>query len=223
MSLTTVQIPAIAKHTATVVFMHGLGDSGHGWYPVGEMLAPRLPHIKWIFPNAPNQPVTLNGGAKMPSWYDIVALNAFAKEDKVGLLASSKCITDLISNEVKGGIPADRIVLGGFSQGAVVALLGGLTSNSTYAGLVALSGYLALRTEIQQLKTTANDSTPIFMGHGYEDEVVNYEYGKMSSEFLKTELHANVDFKTYRGIGHSTHPKELEDLTAFLGKVLPTI
>ncbi|KAI8928320.1 Phospholipase/carboxylesterase/thioesterase [Entophlyctis helioformis] len=217
-------VPPSAAHTATVVFLHGLGDSGYGWHPVGEMFAPRFPHIKWLFPHAPNVPVTLNGGMRMPAWYDIKSLNAGAGgEDEAGMLATVEQVNALIKSEIDNGIPASRIILGGFSQGSAMSLLTCLLSEKKLAGIVALSGYLPLNNKIAGLKTSANDDTPILMGHGSADSVVNFEWGKASAEFLKYRLKAKVDFKTYYGMEHSTSPKELEDVATFIGSALPQV
>lgn len=117
-----VVIPASVKQTATIIFSHGLGDTAAGWSPFAHSLKSRHPHIKWILPTAPNQPVTLNGGMPMPSWFDIRSLTPPvmgqpSMEDEAGMLTSSRRISQLISDEVDNGIPSDRIVVAGFSQG----------------------------------------------------------------------------------------------------------
>ncbi|KNE56593.1 hypothetical protein AMAG_02387 [Allomyces macrogynus ATCC 38327] len=213
---------AKAKHTASVIFLHGLGDSGAGWAGIAPMLANALPHVKWVFPNAPVQPVTLNMGMRMPSWYDIYSLDREqAKQDEKGMLESAGKIQDLINNEVeKHGIPTDRIVVGGFSQGSAISLLTLVTSPVKLAAIVALSGYLPLTPKFDELHKTVNDQTPVWMGHGDSDEVVAYKWGSQSAEFLK-EKGYNVDFNTYRWMGHSANDQELMDLTMFLKNVIP--
>ncbi|KAG5440241.1 hypothetical protein PCANB_001811 [Pneumocystis canis] len=144
-------IPSRARHTATIIFAHGLGDSGTGWSFLGEEIGNKnsFQHIKWIFPNAPNQPVTINMGLKMPSWYDIFSLNDInEKEDEEGMLKSVQQLQHFITQEVEQGILSERIIIGGFSQGSVISLLTGLTSERKLGGIIGLSGYLPLRNKI---------------------------------------------------------------------------
>ncbi|KAJ1955519.1 hypothetical protein IWQ62_005510, partial [Dispira parvispora] len=118
--------------------MHGLGDSGHGWAPVFRDIRGFLPHVKFIFPHASVQPVTLNGGMAMPSWYDIFTLDKInAKEDREGMLRTIAHVNELITEEIETSkLSSDRIVVAGFSQGAAMALLTGLTSERKLAGMV---------------------------------------------------------------------------------------
>ncbi|KAJ1660144.1 hypothetical protein IWQ61_000875 [Dispira simplex] len=220
--LQSVVLAATKKHTATVIFMHGLGDSGHGWASVIRDIRGLLPHVKFILPHAPSQPVTLNGGMRMPSWYDIFSLDKInAKEDREGMLRAITRINELVTEEMESSkLPSDRIVVAGFSQGAALALLTGLTSERKLAGMAALSGYLPLREDIFAMAADANKNTPIFMAHGDSDMVVNYQFGKGSAELLK-QHHYQVDFNTYEGLGHSALPEELQDLARFFWKVLP--
>ncbi|KAJ3312115.1 hypothetical protein HDV04_003369 [Boothiomyces sp. JEL0838] len=219
-SLKAAIVQPTAKHTATVIFLHGLGDTGLGWEPVGRMLAPAFKHVKWIFPHAPHKKVTLNMGMAMPAWYDIYSLDkSTAKEDESGMLATVEEINRLIKTEIDAGISSDKIVLGGFSQGGAMTLLTGLTTNHKLGALVALSGYLPLSSKIESIKASVNDKTPIFMGHGTDDQVVQYEWGKKSMETLKS-MGFNVTFRPYSGMGHSACDDELRDLSQFLSSKL---
>ncbi|KAJ3066598.1 hypothetical protein HDU98_010109 [Podochytrium sp. JEL0797] len=219
MSLQSVIVPAATKHTATIFFLHGLGDSGHGWAPVGEQLSGLFPHVKFVFPNAPSIPITLNGGYKMPGWYDIISLDhKVRKEDEKGMLETVERINKLITDEIASGIKSKRIVLGGFSQGAAMTLLTSLKSDIKLAGFVGLSGYLPLADKLAESHSDTNQWTPYFMGHGDSDEVVAYEWGRLSAEKMKDVLGRQVVFKTYRGMGHSTTNAELSDLAKFLGE-----
>ncbi|TPX57482.1 hypothetical protein PhCBS80983_g03813 [Powellomyces hirtus] len=221
-ALKVVTVPAISKHTATVFFLHGLGDSGHGWAPVAKMLQPLLPHVKFVLPHAPERPITINFGTKMPGWYDIQALGPGGKEDPEGVATSISQVSQLIEDEIKGGIPADRIVLGGFSQGGAVTNIYSLGGSHKLAGLVALSSYVPLTEKrLEQIQNPTNKETPMFMGHGDADQVVAHKWGKMSYDKI-VELGKKVEpFKTYRGMGHSSSPEEISDVGAFLKKVLP--
>ncbi len=157
--LQSITVPATTKHTATVIFLHGLGDSGAGWAPVARLLSrnPKLHHIKWILPHAPVQRVTLNMGMSMPSWFDIASLDADLmgglsedgiradrSEDQQGILSSALAVSNIITKEVDDGIDSKKIVVGGFSQGAALTLVTGLTSERRLGGLVCLSGWLPM-------------------------------------------------------------------------------
>ncbi|PVU93852.1 hypothetical protein BB561_002983 [Smittium simulii] len=207
-------------HTATVVFLHGLGDSGHGWAPIADSLEKHLPHVKFIFPHAPVQPVTLNYGMEMNSWYDIYSLKDRTKQDEKGVLESVDKIKKLLNEEISSGISSDRIVLGGFSQGAAISYTTGLSFESKLAGIVALSGYIPIDKKTMELATEINKSTKIFIGHGTSDTVVDYELGVESAEELK-KMSYNVEFNSYEGLDHSSCLQELSDLTRFLTSVIP--
>ncbi|KAF9575563.1 hypothetical protein EC968_002499 [Mortierella alpina] len=220
--LTAVVQDATTKHTATVVFLHGFGDSGAGWAPVGEQLGPYLPHVKFIFPNAPAIPIAVNGGMLTPAWYNILSMSTINREqDERGLLSSQQQVMQTIREEVeKNKIPANRIVIGGFSQGCALALLTALTSELKFAGVIALSGYMPLHSKIMSMAANANKKTPIFFGHGDADQVVKYEYGQQTSEFLQTHGY-NVQFHTYPRMDHSVCPEELRDMLNFLKETIP--
>ena len=143
-------------HTATVIFLHGLGDSGHGWLPVAKQLwaVPGLSHVKWILPHAPSIPITLNGGMRMPGWFDLSTLDKLADptaEDEAGLRRAVEAVDKLVQAEVDAGTPEGRIVLGGFSQGGAVALLTAISGRRKLAGVVALSTWVPLSHKAEQV------------------------------------------------------------------------
>ncbi|PIA19596.1 acyl-protein thioesterase-1 [Coemansia reversa NRRL 1564] len=221
MSLSSVVLQARSAHTASVIFIHGLGDSGNGWKPVAQLLSQNMPHVKFVLPHAPEQPVTLNGGFRMPSWYDIRSLDSIASnEDEDGMNTSMQKINDLIRAEIDSGTPANRIVLGGFSQGGAMTLFTGLQSEYRLAGLAVLSAYLPIRQRILTRATDSSKHTPIFHGHGTADEIVLYQYGEMTHNVLKKSGY-NVEFHSYEHMGHSTCEDEIRDLNAFLRKCIP--
>ncbi|KAF9195286.1 hypothetical protein BGZ51_002801 [Haplosporangium sp. Z 767] len=222
--LTSIVQQARSNHSATVIFLHGLGDSGAGWAPVGEELGQYLPHVKFIFPNAPQTPVTLNYGMKMPSWYDIKSLaNVDADQDEEGMLKSRQQVMQIIREEVEvNGIPANRIVVGGFSQGCAMSLLTCLTAEYRFAGIIALSGYMPLHGKVMNMASEASRKIPILWGHGDADQIVRYDYGVQSVELLKKNKY-NVKFNTYRNMGHSSCPQEIRDVLQFLGETLPPV
>ncbi|EJF62227.1 Phospholipase/carboxylesterase [Dichomitus squalens LYAD-421 SS1] len=222
------------KHSATVIFVHGLGDTGAGWQPVAEMLArdPQLQHVKWVLPHAPIQPVTANGGMRMPSWFDIYEFGSInAREDETGMLQTVHSLNQLITAEVDAGVPANRIVLGGFSQGAGMTLLTGLTNERRLAGLAVLSGWLPLRNKVKAMLSDHAKKLPVFWGHGEDDPIVGFDKATMSLQFLqqigipKVEpekvLEGGIEFHAYPDLGHSADPQEIAELQTFLQKVIP--
>jgi len=222
------------KHTATVIFVHGLGDSGHGWEPVAQMFNkdPELNHVKWILPHAPSKPVTANFGMAMPSWFDIKSFGFKAEEDEKGMLESSRQLNELITAEIDGGLDANRIVLGGFSQGGAMSLLTGLTSERKLAGLAVLSGFLPLRHKFKAMLSDHARSTPIFWGHGSVDPLVSYEMCEKSVAFLSKECRVKelgetdkavvgLRCKIYQGMEHSSCPEEMDDLRSWLKSIIP--
>ncbi|KAL7414352.1 putative acyl-protein thioesterase-1 [Mrakia frigida] len=245
--LTYLTVAPTAKHTATVVFAHGLGDSGAGWLPVAKMLAPALPYVKWILPNAPELPITLAYGQSMPAWFDLSSLEKLtdaASEDVAGLTSSASAIQSIVLQSSLDLSPG-RTVVGGFSQGCAVGLLAGLTKpeNDTQrgkeiakavGGVVALSGWLPLRTSIEGRLHDGAKNLPIFWGHGKADQVVNWQFGNASIKLMTGDLGFKTvpagtvsgpgcRFESYPGMGHSSSPEELKHLAQWLTEVLPPI
>ncbi|KAF8165667.1 Phospholipase/carboxylesterase/thioesterase [Crassisporium funariophilum] len=231
-SLKFLTVPAITKHTATVVFVHGLGDTGHGWQPVADMFKvdPALAHIKWVLPHSPVRPVKANMDIVMPSWFDIYSFGLDAEEDETAMLQSARLINQLITAEVDAGIEPSRIVLGGFSQGGTMSILTGLTGERKLAGIAVLSGWLPLRHKFKSMATQQAPTIPIFWGTGSADPLVKIQLGKDSTEFLVQQLGIPISkpgelkglsFNVYDGMGHTTTPKELDELRAWIKKAIP--
>ncbi|KAI7902766.1 Phospholipase/carboxylesterase/thioesterase [Cokeromyces recurvatus] len=215
-------VSAKTKQTATVLWLHGLGDTGAGWSFLAEELSSLFPYIKWIFPNAPIKPVTLNNGYPMPAWFDITGLDKshLKQEDEKGMLDSVASMNQIIRDEVNSGIPSNRIIVGGFSQGCVLSLLTGLTSEYKLGAIIGCSGWLGLSSKFSSLASEANKNTPILMCHGDNDPVVLPQYGKESAELLQT-LGYNVTRKTYPGLPHSANDTEIRDIAEFIKKHIP--
>ncbi|RXG61480.1 Acyl-protein thioesterase 1 [Armadillidium vulgare] len=164
-------------------------------------------------------PVTLNAGYRMPSWFDLKSLDVDGVEDKSGIKKARDNIHQLIEQEVKEGIPYNRIVLGGFSQGGALALYSSFTNKNTLAGVVALSCWLPLRNEFPA-GILGNSNTPILQCHGESDPVVPYKFGELTSQLLK-QCTTNSEFKSYRDLLHSSSDEEMNDVKNFVAKCLP--
>jgi len=230
-SLKTLIVPPKGKHSATVIFMHGLGDSGYGWSPVADQLSrdPGFQHIKWVLPHAPTVPCTANGGMPMPGWFDILSFGFKGPEDETGILQSRDEVNKLIAQEVDEGLPPNRIVVGGFSQGGAVALATGLTAELKLAGLTVLSGWFPIREKVKGLLRSPATTLPIFWGHGKDDQLVPLSIGELSKEELKTvgvsetkePGEPGILFNVYPNLAHSADMQEIKDWANWLKKVIP--
>ncbi|XP_004275061.1 acyl-protein thioesterase 1 [Orcinus orca] len=216
-------VPAVRKATAVVIFLHGLGDTGHGWAEAFAGI--RSAHIKYICPHAPVMPVTLNMNMAMPSWFDIIGLSPDSQEDETGIKQAAESVKALIDQEVKNGIPSNRIILGGFSQGGALSLYTALTTQQKLAGVTALSCWLPLRASFPQGPISGvNRDISILQCHGDSDPLVPLMFGSLTAERLKTLVNpTNVTFKTYGGMTHSSCQQEMMDVKQFIDKLLPPI
>ena len=220
--LPRVEIESSPNPTAAVIWLHGLGADGNDFAGlVPELDLSGCQAIRFVFPHAPAMPVTINGGYVMPAWYDILGANLVAQQDAVGIQNSERAIAALIDNEVARGIPYERIVLAGFSQGCAMALHTGLRLPHKLAGIMALSGYLPLADSFTTELHAANANTPVFMAHGTQDPVVVIQRGEESRDAL-TKLGHRVQWHTYP-MPHSVHPLEITDISAFLKQVLSEV
>ncbi len=217
--LECVEIVTGPNPTHSVVWLHGLGADGNDFAPiVPELRLPATKAIRFVFPHAPVQPVTINGGMAMRSWYDILVPNLVRIEDEKGIRQSERAVDALIQREVARGVPTEKIVLAGFSQGCAMTLHTGLRAPYKLAGLMGLSGYLPLIDMAEQDRHSANTNTPIFMAHGSFDPVVALERAQASHQKL-TSLGYPVQWHTYP-MQHSVCPEEIRDMAEFLNKVL---
>jgi phospholipase/carboxylesterase len=219
MTLKTIEIETAPHPRATVLLMHGLGADGNDFVPIaGELDLSAVGPVRFVFPNAPIMPVTINGGYQMPAWYDILGPDLAKREDEAGLRASLAAIEALLAREKARGIPAERIVIAGFSQGCAMALLTGLRHAERLAGIVALSGYLPLAATTAAERSAANAHTPIFMAHGQQDNVVVPQRAAASHDALRA-LGYSVDWHEYP-MAHSVCMEEIADLSQWLNRVL---
>ena len=206
-----------AQPRASIIILHGLGADGRDFAPfIDEIDLRAAGPVRWLFPNAPQIPVTLNGGYVMPAWFDIHPDRSH--EDEAGLRRSLASIGALIDRERERGIPADRIVLGGFSQGCALSLLTGLRYGHRLAGIVGMSGYLPLAGTLAAERSAANRDVPIFLAHGLQDEMIVLPRAEASRDALQA-LGYPVEWHTYP-MGHSVCPQEVRDLEHWLQRVL---
>lgn len=217
--LPAIEIETAASPDAAVIFLHGLGDSGHGWSDMVPALGlPTTLRVRFLFPHAPEMPVTINSGYVMPSWYDLYGVDFKARADLAGVRVSRAHVEQLIARERRRGIASERIVLGGFSQGGAVALYAGLRHAERLAGVAALSAYLIDPDRLAEEAAPANRHTPLFVAHGSEDEVVRHAWGDESRQLLEAAGWP-VEWHSYR-MPHSAVLEELQDLGHFLVRVL---
>lgn len=219
--LPAVEIEPERLADAAVILMHGLGADGHDLETlVFELKLPPDAAIRWVFPHAPIRPVTLNGGMPMRAWFDIIGLDRRSEEDEAGIRESGDKIRDLVHREKERGVPADRIVLAGFSQGGAMALHTGLREGERLAGVLALSTYLPLARRVEAEAHPANAGVPIFMAHGTADPIVPIALGEGSRDRLRSQGR-EVEWHTYP-MPHSVCAEEVADIREWLRGVLPT-
>jgi phospholipase/carboxylesterase len=219
MNLETRHLETAPNPTASIIVLHGLGADGNDFVPVARELnlAPVGP-VRFVFPSAPVQPVTINGGMRMRSWYDILGAELDRREDEPGLRASQALVEALIEAEVARGIPARRIVLMGFSQGCAMTLLTGLRHPQRLAGLVGLSGYLPLAASTAAERSAANADVPIFLAHGRFDGIVPIDRAHATRDALLA-LGYTPAWHEYP-MEHSVCLEEIADLNAWLLQTL---
>ena len=219
MSLEVIEAQTGEQPVATVLILHGLGADGRDFVPVAEQLdLSSIGPIRFLFPNAPVIPVSINGGYQMPAWYDILGADITARQDEKGMRQTQDSMNQLIEREIERGIPARRIVIAGFSQGCAMALMTGLRFPERLAGIMGLSGYLPLAATLATERSPANADVPVFLAHGTRDGVVPLPRAIASRDAL-TALGYPVDWHTYE-MEHSVCAEEIADMHQWLLRVL---
>jgi len=206
-----IEIETGANPVASIIWLHGLGADGHDFEPIVPELDLPKP-VRFVFPHAPIQPVTLNGGMPMRAWYDIIQLGGGA-EDEVGIRASQKLVEELIDKQ-----STPMIVLAGFSQGGAVVLQTALRHPKRLAGVLALSTYLPIAAKLAAEASPANKDIPIFMAHGSYDDIIPMARAVASKDLLK-KMNYPVEWHEYP-MPHSVCPDEIADIGAFLARLL---
>ena len=217
--LETVEINPKNPATASVIWLHGLGADGYDFVDVVPKLnlLPEL-QVRFIFPHAPMRRVTLAQGMQLRAWFDIIALDESAREDAVGIKTSQELIIQLIEKELTRGVPANKIILAGFSQGGAMALQCGLRYTETLAGMLILSSWLPLALKVAEEKSSANQNTPILMLHGSYDNLVPVAFAERSVKYLK-QLGYHVDYETF-SMQHAVCDPEITKIGLWLTKNL---
>jgi phospholipase/carboxylesterase len=210
--LSCVEIDPPGKPEGVVVWLHGLGADGHDFEPVVPILG--LPRARFVFPHAPRAPVTINGGMVMPTWYDILAIGG-GGANEADVRRSAKQLQALLEREEQRGVPADRIILAGFSQGAAMALHVGTRYPRALRGIVALSGYEVLPHTREREETPANRTTPMLFCHGTADPLVPIAAGRLAYE---AHAHPERPAEWHEfPMAHEVSPSELTVIRQWLG------
>jgi phospholipase/carboxylesterase len=213
--LDSVVIEPKGEHKATIIWLHGLGDSGNGFAPIApELKLPDSLGVKFIFPHAPVRPVTINNGMAMRAWYDIKSMDMESRADLEGVLESSAQVEQLIEAEIAAGIDSSNIMLIGFSQGGVISLHLGTRYTKPLAGIVALSTYMCNAQSLQKEKSAENQNTPVFFAHGQQDEVVPLFLGNAAYQTMQQNGY-KIEWKEYV-MQHNVCLPEINDISKFI-------
>ena len=213
-------LPTIEHETApnprhAVIWLHGLGADGNDFAPIVPELVDRgWPPLRFVFPHAPVRPVTINNGMRMRAWYDIKGMQIADKQDEPGIRASIAQLDELIAREAARGIPSQRVLLAGFSQGGAIVLAGGVRHAQRLAGIVALSTYLPLSEKTAAERSEANHGLQVFMGHGSIDNIVPEVLGTTTRNTLETLGYA-VEWHSYP-MAHQVSAQEISDLRKWI-------
>ncbi|HBO18102.1 MAG TPA: carboxylesterase [Methylophilaceae bacterium] len=214
--MTPIIIDSVESPTGVVIFLHGLGADGFDFKDI--FTKPQFNKIRFILPHAPYQPVTINQGYEMRAWYDLYDLSFENDEDELGMERSSLSINKLIEDQISFGIPSEKIIIGGFSQGAAMSFYLGLKYPKKLGGIAALSGYLPLKDKLTDSLKGELANMPIFMAHGLYDNVIEIGIADSSFEKLSKEFNS-ASFLKYP-MGHEVCEKEIDDLSIFFNQLL---
>ncbi|MDH5190965.1 MAG: alpha/beta hydrolase [Gammaproteobacteria bacterium] len=217
--LPAVEINPVGKIKSSIIWLHGLGASGHDFEAiVPELNLPASLGLRFVFPHAPEIPVTINGGYVMPAWYDITSTEFIQEEDEAGICSSAQLLENLIASEIEQGVSEDRIILAGFSQGGAIVLHTGLRYAGRLAGIMALSTYLPLREKLEQEQSPSSMTVPVVMMHGTQDTVVPITLAEKSFHHMK-KLGHEVGWYSY-DMPHTVCAEQIDDIADWIRKIL---
>ncbi|EKX43816.1 hypothetical protein GUITHDRAFT_72825, partial [Guillardia theta CCMP2712] len=202
---------------ALLIFLHGLGDSAQAWSGVCFQLAIKYRHVKFVLPNAPKIPVTVNKKEVMPAWFDIIGKPSRSDEPCDGIEESRSILQNMIAKEIESGIPARRIILGGFSQGGALALYTAMKEQQGLGGAMSLSGYLP-SSELRA--TERSKDTPILMCHGAADQVVPLKEALLARDRLKSSGYS-VNYREFKNLPHDFSMEEYDVISRWIGEIVP--
>lgn len=203
----------------SVIWLHGLGADGYDFQPiVPELGLPKDAGVRFVFPHAPQRPVTVNAGMTMRAWFDIYGIGAGFPQDAEGVEASAAAVSALLERERSRGVAPEHTVLAGFSQGGAIALHAGLRHPERLAGIMGLSTWIPLPEQLAAELHPANRRTPLFLAHGSRDPVVPPELGIRSRDWLEAEGYP-VEWHDYP-MEHQVCLEQVQDIGAWLGRVL---
>jgi len=214
-----IEVNPRSKPAATVIWLHGLGVDGHDFEPiVPELQLPDSLPVRFVFPHAPKRAVTINFNMIMPAWFDILDIAGPHKVNVADILESSQQLADLIQAETRRGLPPDRIILAGFSQGGTIALHTGLRYDKKLAGIMALSTYLPTVDQLADERSEANRDIPIFMAHGTGDPLIRIENAVRIRKSLD-RLGYPIRWQEYP-VEHTVCQEEIQDIRAWMLDIL---
>jgi len=206
------------KHAGTIIFLHGLGETGENWKPVLAKMV--KPYVKVICLNAKKIPLTLNKGFPTAAWFDLKSLDENKVEDETSIMRAFDKLHDIIDEEISSSkVSSNKTVLAGFSQGGALAMYAALTYHKKLAGVFVMSSWPIIRHTMPDAIVN-NDKIPMLHCHGTEDPVIYYKWGTILADFLKS-INPKFEHKSYEGLMHAVNDKELEDVKVFINKIFP--
>lgn len=200
-----------------IIWLHGLGASCNDFPPVVPHLGLNpSPAIRFIFPQAPDRPITINGGISMPGWYDIKGMTIEGRQDREGIEESSRLVNKLIDEQIAQGISTENIILAGFSQGGAIAYYTALRTQHPLAGVLTMSTYMVFTDQLAEERSLANQNTPFFASHGSRDPVVDVDLGEHAIDTLKAQGYT-TEWKTYP-MEHQVVMEQIQDIGTWINR-----
>ncbi|BGP55913.1 hypothetical protein JCM8202_005256 [Rhodotorula sphaerocarpa] len=227
------EVLGIGRHSASIIFLHGLGGQVKQMMPVVDHMRPKLWQASWVMPTAPTVPITAVDGVETTAWFDMVELllpkNPPMPKHEVeeDMHRSVKRVHALVEDEIQKGIDPERIVLGGFSQGCAIVLLAAMSSPHQLGGIMCLSGWLPLAYKIKNgkhpMQSERAHELPVFWGHGLDDNTIQHNWAEESIAHLTKMGFRDIEFHSYPGLSHWVEPFQYDDIENWLKKRVPPV